>query len=253
VSHGNSDGGVGRAYLAAARKTLTACHERIAHCLTQLSDKQVWWRQRDSMNSIGNIVLHLCGNLRQWIVAGVGGAPDVRDRPGEFSDRSLLPRDELLRRFGAIVAECDAVLAGTGEDVLLQPRTVQGFQETVLSALFDCLTHLKGHTQEIVYVTRTQLGDGYRFAWTPTPEQGGVAVAETVEVRDAAFADLPGHPLKSPELPDGAPGAGTREIPVREAEAEGSAPPAASAAPLRDYLRDLEQEFQEEQDEGKVR
>jgi hypothetical protein len=252
VSHGNSDGGVGRAYLAAARKTLAACHERIAHCLTQLSDQQVWWRPRDSMNSIGNIVLHLCGNLRQWIVSGVGGAPDVRDRPGEFADRSLLPRDELLARFGAIVAECDAVLARTGEEVLLQPRMVQGFQETVLSAVFDCLTHLKGHTQEIIYVTRTQLGDGYRFAWTPTPEQGGAPVAETVQVRDAAFADLPGHPLKSPELPDGAAGSAPREVSVRGA-AENSGAPATSAAPLRDYLRDLEQEFQEEQDEGKVR
>ena len=250
MSDGNS---VGRAYLAAARKKLAACHERIAHCLTQLSDRQVWWRPRDSMNSIGNIVLHLCGNLRQWIVAGVGGAPDVRDRPGEFAERSLIARDELLRRLGAVVAESDAVLAATGEEALLEPRTVQGFAETVLSAVFDCLAHLNGHTQEVVYITRTQLGDAYRFAWTPTPEQGGAPVAETVEVRDAAFADLPAHPLKGPELPDGAAGAGPPEIPVPNAGAEGSVPPAADAAPLGDYLRDLEQEFQEEQDEGKVR
>lgn len=245
----SASGGVGRAYVAAARKCLAACQARLTHCLTQLDDQQVWWRPRESMNSIGNIILHLCGNLRQWIVSGVGGSPDVRNRPGEFAERSLIPRDELLERLGSVVAESDAVLARTGEGELLAPRTIQGGQETVLSAVFDCLTHLKGHTQEIIYITRTQLGDAYHFAWIPTPEQGGTPVPETVEVRDAAFADLPAHPLK-PALPEEP---APRPAPRSDATAEGSKAPAASESPLRDYLRDLEQEFQEEQDEGKVR
>jgi hypothetical protein len=231
----SAGGGVGRAYLAAARKRLAACHEKLVHCLTQLEDHQVWWRPQDSLNSIGNVILHLCGNMRQWIVSGVGGTPDVRDRPGEFADRSLLQRDELLRRLREVVAESDAVLAAVDERALLQPRTIQGFRETVLSAVFDCLAHLNGHTQEVVYITRTQMGDAYKFAWVPTPEQGGAPPAETVEVRDAAFADLPAHPLQS-----------TGGDAVR-----GSGAP-ATAGPLKDYLRELEQEFQEEQDEGKV-
>jgi hypothetical protein len=166
---------VGRAYLAEARRTLSACHERIKHCVGQLDDGQVWWRPVESMNSIANVVLHLCGNLRQWLVSGVGGAADVRERPREFAEREPIPRDELLRRLGAVVAEADAVLAGFDETRLLDTRRIQGFDETVLSAVFDCLTHLKGHTQEIVYVTRQQLGDAYRFAWVPTtPEQGAL-------------------------------------------------------------------------------
>jgi Protein of unknown function (DUF1572) len=72
-----------------------------------------------------------------------------------------------------VVAEADAALAGLDESRLLEPRRIQGFDETVLTAIWDSLTHLSGHTQEIIYVTRLQLGDEYRSFWTPsTPEQG---------------------------------------------------------------------------------
>lgn len=164
---------VGAAYVAASRDRLARCVARIRHCLEQLSDEQVWWRPRESMNSAANLVLHLCGNLQQWIVAGVGGTADTRDRPQEFAERTLIPGTELLARLDAVAAEADAVLARLTDADLLRPRRIQGFDETVLSALYDSLTHLNGHTQEIVYITRLQLGDAYRFAWAPTtPEQG---------------------------------------------------------------------------------
>jgi hypothetical protein len=167
---------VGRAYIEQARKHLADRTERIKHCVGQLDDSQVWWRAHDSMNSVGNVLLHLCGNLRQWVVSGVGGEPDTRDRPAEFAERGPIPRDELLRRLKAVVDEADAALAALDESRLLEPRRIQGFDETVLSAVWDSLTHLSGHTQEVVYVTRLQLGDRYRFAWTPsTPEQGAPA------------------------------------------------------------------------------
>jgi hypothetical protein len=164
---------VGQAFLDECRRTLNARYERIRHCLDQLDDAQLGWRPREAMNSVGNIVLHLCGNLRQWVVSAATGAPDARDRPAEFAQRGPFSRADLLRRLGEVVAEADAALAQLAEGQLLSPRRVQGRDETVLSALFDSITHLGGHTQEIVYVTRLQLGDAYRFAWTPaTPEQG---------------------------------------------------------------------------------
>jgi hypothetical protein len=164
---------VGQAFLEQCRHNLAARHERIRHCLGQLDDAQVSWRPRESMNSVANLVLHLCGNLRQWVIAGPTGAPDTRNRPQEFAQRGPFSRDDLLRRLAEVVAEADAVLARLTEGQLLEPRRVQGRDETVLSALFDSISHLGGHTQEIVYVTRLQLGDAYGFAWTPaTPEQG---------------------------------------------------------------------------------
>jgi hypothetical protein len=174
VSTANS---VGQAYLAEARRRLAACHAKIQHCLGQLDDRQVWWRPAEALNSIGNLLLHLCGNVRQWIVAGVPGTPDTRDRPQEFAERGPIPRDELSRRLGAVVREAEAVLAGVTDAQLLEPRRIQGFDETVLSAIFDSLAHFNGHTQEIVYITRLQLGAAYRFAWAPaTPEQGAPVV-----------------------------------------------------------------------------
>jgi uncharacterized damage-inducible protein DinB len=165
---------VGEAYIAQARRRLAASRERITHCVKQLEDTQVWWRPQDRMNSIANILLHLCGNLRQWIVSGVGGAPDVRDRPREFSERQPIPKEELLRRLNEVIDTADEALAHLSNSQLLAARRIQGFDETVLSAIFDTLAHLSGHTQEIVYITRLQLGDAYQFAWKPaTREQGG--------------------------------------------------------------------------------
>jgi hypothetical protein len=157
-----------------AANELASAFARIKHCLGQLSDEQVWWRSHPSLNSIGNLILHLCGNVRQWIVAGLGGGADVRDRPAEFSERGSIPRDELLRRLEAVVDEARTVLARQTARQLLESRRIQGFDVTGLKAIFDSVPHFRGHTQEIIGMTRLQLGDAYKFAWTPTtPEQGG--------------------------------------------------------------------------------
>lgn len=143
------------------------------HCLSQLTDEQVWWRSHPSLNSIGNLILHLCGNVRQWIVAGLGGAADNRDRPGEFSERGPIPKDELLNRLESVVSEARAVLARQTARQLLKARRIQGFDVSGLKAIFDSVPHFRGHTQEIIGMTRMQLGDAYKFAWTPTtPAQG---------------------------------------------------------------------------------
>jgi hypothetical protein len=160
---------------AAAHELESALH-RIKHCLAQLNDEQVWRRSLPSLNSIGNLVLHLCGNLRQWIVAGVGGAADVRDRPAEFAERGPIPKEALVQRLEGVVAEAMRVLAGVNARQLAEVRRIQGFDVTGLATIFDSVPHFRGHTQEIVHMTRLQLGDAYQFAWTPTtPEQGAPA------------------------------------------------------------------------------
>lgn len=164
---------VGQVYLAASRHRLAESVKKIKHCLGQLTDEQVWWRPNEAQNSIANLVLHLCGNIRQWIVSGVGGAADVRERSREFSERTPIPRAELIRRLDEVAGEADAVLAGVTDRQLLQAHRIQGFDETPLSAIFDSLAHLQGHTQEIICLTRLQLGTAYRFAWVPTTREQG--------------------------------------------------------------------------------
>jgi uncharacterized damage-inducible protein DinB len=149
---------------------------KIEHCLGQLSDEQVWQRPQPSLNSVGNLLLHLCGNVRQWVVAGLGGAPDVRDRPAEFTERGPIPKEELRRRLRDVVEEARKVLARQKARQWLEVRRVQGFDVTGLAALFDSVPHFRGHTQEIVHMTRALLGDAYQFQWQPTtPEEGAPA------------------------------------------------------------------------------
>jgi hypothetical protein len=158
---------------AAAAHELESALGRIKHCLAQLTEEQAWWRAHPSLNSIGNLILHLCGNLRQWIVAGVGGASDVRNRPAEFAERGPLSKEELLRRLEAVVEEAKGLLDRVNARQLADVRRIQGFDVTGVAAIFDSVPHFRGHTQEIISMTRLQLGDAYKFAWTPTtPEQG---------------------------------------------------------------------------------
>jgi hypothetical protein len=157
----------------AAAHELESALNRIKHCLGQLNDEQMWRRSQPSLNSIGNLILHLCGNLRQWIVSGVGGASDARNRPAEFAERGPIPKDELMRKLEAVVKEAKGVLAGVDARQLAEDRRIQGFDVTGVAAIFDSIPHFRCHTQEIVHMTRLLLGDAYRIAWEPkTPEEG---------------------------------------------------------------------------------
>ncbi len=157
----------------AAAKELASAMERIKHCLAQLSDEQIWQRSQPALNSVGNLVLHLCGNVRQWIIAGVGGAADVRNRPAEFAQRDPIPKDELVHMLESVVAEAQRVFTAITARQLTDVRRIQGWDVTGIAAILDSVPHFRGHTQEIVHMTRVQLGDAYRFAWTPANAEQG--------------------------------------------------------------------------------
>lgn len=158
-----------------AGQELTEAQSRIEHCLRQLTDEQVWWRPGESRNSIGNLVLHLCGNLRQWCVTTFRGLDDERDRPAEFAARQVIPRAELLARLDATVADARRVLAGLSAAELLRTRRIQGFEMSGIGAIFHTVPHFRGHAQEIIHITREILGDRYQFAWQPATKEQGAA------------------------------------------------------------------------------
>jgi len=161
------------AVAAAASQELTKALDRIKHCLGQLTDEQVWQREAESMNSIGNLILHLCGNVRQWIMAGIGGEHDARQRPKEFSERGPISKIELIRRLDEVVANAQDTLAKTSASDLMRTRCIQGFDVNGLEAIFNSVPHFRGHTQEIIHMTRSMLADAYKFAWVPsTPQEG---------------------------------------------------------------------------------
>ena len=157
----------GELYLNTARECLAEGLRKIEHCVHQLNEDQVWWRPRPNMNTIANLMLHLAGNIRQWICHGVGGARDIRNRPEEFADRSELPKNNILSMLRSAVREADIVMEKLPPQKLTEPRRIQGFDTTVLAAIFDSVAHFRGHTQEIIHMTREILGDKYKFDFVP--------------------------------------------------------------------------------------
>jgi len=153
---------------------LDSAIDRIKHCLGQLSDAELKWRPSPSMNSIANLILHLCGNVRQWLTAGIGGCDDIRDRPKEFAQYvDGMTTNELTQRLEASVEEAKQAMRNSASAELLSIRRIQGWEVTGLRALFDSVCHFRGHTQEIIHMTRCQLGVRYEFAFVPaTPEEG---------------------------------------------------------------------------------
>src|SRR5215210_2059189 len=128
---------IAQAFIAQSRSLLqTANLPRIERCLERLSDEEVWWRPNDESNSTGNLLLHLSGNVRQWIVSGLGGREDARVRQEEFDERRVLPRAELLRRLKETLFEADSVLAAIEPAQLLESRRIQGDEVTMLEAIY---------------------------------------------------------------------------------------------------------------------
>ena len=144
-----------RAFLAEARRHLKEDYlPKIERCLERLTDEQVWWRASERSNSIGNLLLHLEGNLRQWVVCGAGGATDARVRDREFAERRQLSRKELLTALRAAVSEADDALARLDPASLLEKRRVQGLDVTLLSAVFHAVEHFSMHTGQVILLTK---------------------------------------------------------------------------------------------------
>jgi uncharacterized damage-inducible protein DinB len=142
----------------ARRRLLGESLPRIQACLAQLSDEELWWRPNAGSNSAGNLVLHLCGNLTQWVLAGLGGADDRRDRAAEFSERGPIPRAELLGRIERVVTEAVAVIERQGAGDLLRVRKVQGFDEDGLSIVLHVVEHASYHTGQLAWLVKARKG-----------------------------------------------------------------------------------------------
>jgi uncharacterized damage-inducible protein DinB len=144
-----------QAFIAQSRELLKTDYlPKIERCLERLSDEEVWWRAGDQSNSIGNLLLHLSGNVRQWIVSGIGGERDARVRQQEFDERALIPRGELLSRLKGTLEEVDEVLSGFDVGQILERRTIQGSEVTVLEAVYHVVEHFSMHTGQIILLTK---------------------------------------------------------------------------------------------------
>ncbi len=147
-----------RVFLDFSGAKLTQLASRIQDCLGRLSPEQIWARSNDNQNAVGNLVLHLCGNVRQWIIAGIGDAPDIRQRAREFSARSGPDAQELSQRLKATVEEAVAVLNSLPLERLAERVRIQAYDLTALEAILHVVEHFAQHAGQVLYFTKLATG-----------------------------------------------------------------------------------------------
>ena len=137
---------------------------KIARCLDALDEEGVWWRAIPDANSIGNLILHLDGSTRMWVLGVAGKRPVVRDRDAEFSERGPLAKSPMLARLRATLAEADEVLGTLDESVLLERRQTAREEVTVLWAILHAVEHFAMHTGQIILLTKIRTGGALRLS-----------------------------------------------------------------------------------------
>lgn len=129
-------------------------YDRIYKCLSMIEEKDLWKSPSSSIPPIGNIILHLCGNARQWILSGIGNKPDNRDRDQEFVIQDKIKKAELVFLLQSIRVNLKQVLDEMEEPKLSEVLSIQGFQVTGFSAIVHVLEHFSYHTGQITTLTK---------------------------------------------------------------------------------------------------
>ena len=131
---------------------------RIEDCLSRLSYDQVWMRNSGNENAVGNLVLHLCGNVTQWIGTGVAGRPDQRERDKEFAARGEVQPADLAVGIRAVVEDAASVIRSLTGERLVERTVVQKYNLTVLEAVYHVVEHFSMHTGQILFATKLLTG-----------------------------------------------------------------------------------------------
>jgi uncharacterized damage-inducible protein DinB len=135
--------------------------------MRKLSTEQIWWRANRVSNSVGNLALHLEGNVKQWIVSGLSGTPDRREREKEFSELGPIPRHILVARLRKTVGEADRVMRKLNGVALARTYSIQGFRVTGLRAVFHVAEHFSHHAGQIILLTKMLGGKDLNFTHLP--------------------------------------------------------------------------------------
>jgi uncharacterized damage-inducible protein DinB len=135
-------------------KSIDENTSKIKACMKQLDEKDIWFRHNEHVNSVGNILLHLCGNIRQWIISSLGGAPDIRERDLEFSTVGGLTKEELTTRWRDTMLEAVTVITNASQENLLRNRLVQGSAHSGIGIIIHVTEHYSYHTGQIIFLTK---------------------------------------------------------------------------------------------------
>ena len=144
---------------------------KIRRCIDVLPPEAIWQRPNAESNSIGNLIVHLTGNVTEWILGGVGGQTISRNRAGEFAKKDGPDGAKLLADLEVVLRKADKVLAKLTENDLSRSLPIQGRQTTVLAAIYHVVEHFAMHSGQIILLTKLQVPGAIRFY----EDEGGLA------------------------------------------------------------------------------
>ena len=127
---------------------------KLTSCLDQLDETETWKRPNENSNSVGNIILHLCGNIRQYAISSLGNMEDVRERDKEFSVAGGHSKSELIKKLIVTVEEAKSIIQNIGSDELLRKRQVQGYYQSGIGIILHVTEHYSYHTGQIIFWTK---------------------------------------------------------------------------------------------------
>ena len=154
-------------FIEEADKYLGEYLRKIEHCTSLLTEVQVWWKPNDACNSVGNLLLHLRGNLSQWVLGGIGGEAIERHRSVEFAARETAAKSELLAGLAETVARVRITVREMRSADLARDISVQGYDVDGLGVVFHVVEHMAYHTGQIVAVTKQLLGPAANIEFYP--------------------------------------------------------------------------------------
>jgi uncharacterized damage-inducible protein DinB len=131
---------------------------KLMHCLEDMPEGDLWWRPNEQSNSVGNLILHLCGNMNQWIVNALGGGTFKRDRDAEFTARGPVPKAELAAGIRTALADVDRVLEGLPTTGLIERYPIQAYNTSKLQAIYHVVEHFSYHLGQILYIYKMRTG-----------------------------------------------------------------------------------------------
>lgn len=138
-------------------KHLAEGRDRLHKCVGMLTHEQLWHRANTNTVSVGNLVLHLCGNVGQWINSTLGEAPDHRQRDAEFSDTGSMDKSALLARLDEVMDLAQRTISGLGQEQLAREHEVQCYKETGVAIIVHVTEHFSYHVGQVTLHTKLLL------------------------------------------------------------------------------------------------
>jgi uncharacterized damage-inducible protein DinB len=165
---------INRYALEALRMRVTkVLPSQIRACIEELDEEQLWWRPNEGSNSVGNLVLHVCGSALHFLYRGVGGMKYERDRPAEFAAGAKVSKQQLLATFDEMVAKAAQTFDALSPSRLSEPSTEPDYYSIVFEDLFGVAIHLATHTGQIVYITKMLREGSIDDLWTQAHKEAG--------------------------------------------------------------------------------